>query len=190
MPIYKDVLGRPQSKNTISVFGAKYGTPNTGGYFSLRGTNDYPSRKWDYTSYDVSHIVTEMEADGWQCTVDKDGYNAPRIQCTHIETQQLIDQITNNSNNKFANAERGFIRFGKCPKNGISINHRDNTPEYGVSVFEAEFVGKDYRLLLTDYLEVTYVSVANRPAYRVYGDIVGTGADGEPVLKVKKTIKL
>jgi hypothetical protein len=30
----------------------------------------------------------------------------------------------------------------------------------------------------------------DRDAYRVYGDVVGIGADGEPVLKITKLVKL
>lgn len=188
--IYRDAIGRPSSEATISVYGAQYGAAGTGGYLALSATSDAPSRRWDYLSHDVSHIVAEMESDGWQCVVGKDGYNAPIIQCTHIATQAVIDQAQKLSNDKFANAERGYIRFGKCPQDGRSINHRDNTQEAGVSVFEAEFVGKDYRLLVNNVLEVTYVSVMDRPAYRIYGEAVGTGADGEPVLRVTKSVKL
>jgi len=188
--MHKDCLGVLNATVSISVFGANYGAPGTGGYFATCTVNDYPNKKWDYVSYDVSHIVAEMEADGFDCVVDKDGYNAPRISCTHKDTQAMIDATAKKVNDKFAKAKKGYIRFGKCPKGGRSLNHRDQTLEYGVSVFEAEFVGKEYRLLLTDYLAVTYVSVKDRPAYRIYGDVVGTGADGEPVLKVKKSVKL
>jgi hypothetical protein len=189
-PIYKDSLGRPNATATISVFGADYGTPGKG-YLSLSAASDCPSRKWDYVSKDVTAIVDEMTSEGWECTVDQDGYGAPRIKCIHTATQALIDAAADQSNNKFANAQRGFIRFGKCPNDGYSINHRDKTPEAGVSVFEAEFVGKEYRLIFNNHiLESSYLSVADRPAYRIYGEVVGTGADGEPVLKVTKSAKL
>ena len=166
MAIYKDCLGRPDAKATISVFGDKCGQPGTG-YLALLSTSDCPNKKWDYLSRDVSHIVTEMESDGWRCVVSKDGYNAPKIYCTHIETQKVIDNQTQKSNDKFAKAERGYIRFGKCPKGGRSINHRDNTLEAGVSVFEAEFVGNEYRLLVTPVLECSYLTIKDRPAYRI-----------------------
>jgi hypothetical protein len=187
--IYKDCLGNPNSKATISVFGADYGRPGTG-HLTLSTVSDCPVRQWPYLSKDVSHIVADMEADGWECSVDQDGYGAPRILCTHLETQAAIDAAAAESDAKFANSERGYIRFGKCPKSGYSINHRDKTPEAGVSVFEAEFVGDEYRLILTPYLQVTYVSVADRPAYRVYGEIVGTGADGEPLLRVRRSKRI
>jgi len=189
MTIYKDCLGRPDSKAIISVFGANHGQPGAG-YLVLSTTSDCPEMKWPYTSRDVTHIVKEMESKGWECKVSKDGYNAPVIDCVHIETQKLIDGLTKQANDKFANAERGYIRFGDCPKSGRSYNHRDNIWEAGVSVFEAEFAGKDYRVLVDSVLQVSYLMVADRPAYRIYGKVVGTGADGEPVLKVTKKVRL
>ena len=151
MTLYKDCLGILNAKATVSVFGSNYGQIGTGSLV-LKTTNDCPeaNTRWPYISTDVL-----------------DGYNAPVINCIHIETQNAIDAKLQKANDKFANAELGYIRFGKCPKNGISINHRDNMPEDGVSVFEAEFVGKEYRLLLTDFLQVTYVSISDRPAYRI-----------------------
>ena len=190
MPIYRDCLGNPDATANISVFGASYGNPGTG-YLSLSATSDCPQRKWDYVSRDVSEIVAQMDAEGWHCTVDKDGYNAPIIRCTHIETRNHIDMEKAKDDVTFKNAERGFIRFGDCPKDGKSFNHRDRVYEDGVSVFEAEFAGKDYRLLFDNHvLMPSYLSVCDRPAYRIYGDVIGTGADGEPLIKVSKAVKL
>ena len=190
MPIYRDSVGRPNSKAVISVFGSFYGQPGTGGRLVLSTVSDAPKREWPYISSDVSNIIAEMEEEGWECVVTKDGYGAPRIHCIHIETQAVITAASQESDVKFASAERGFIRFGDLPANGRSINHRDKTPEAGVSVFEAEFVGTDYRVLVDSVLEVSYLLVRDRPAYRVYGDVVGIGADGEPLLRVTKTVRL
>lgn len=187
--IYVDAIGRPESKAIISVFGASYGKPGTG-RLSLASASNCPEREWPYVSKDVSGIVAEMESDGWTCTVTQDGYGAPLIRLIHTATQAVIDKAAVAAADKFANAQKGYIRFGKCPKGGRSVNHRDNTLESGVSVFEAEFIGKDYRVLVDSVLEVSYLSAKDRPAYRIYGEVVGTGADGEPVLKVSKTIKL
>ena len=90
----------------------------------------------------------------------------------------------------FKNAEKGFLRFGDLPKNGKSKNFANGNFEAGVSAFNAEFSGNNYRPILTDVLEVTYLNVVSRPAYRVWGKVVGTGADGEPLLKVTKFVKL
>jgi len=187
--IYKDSLGRPSAEARISTFGTKYGQPGTG-YFALGSISDAPSKRWPYESKDVSHIVTEMSAEGWDCVIGYDGYNAPVIDCIHRDTQAVINDTKSASESKFATAEKGFIRFGACPKSGYSINYRDNTPEKGVSVFEAEFVGKEYRVFVDPILEATYLHVMNRPAYRIFGEIVGTGSDGEPVVKVSKKVKL
>lgn len=190
MPIYRDSLGQPNSKAIISEFGAKYGQPGTG-RLVFKTISNAPDRQWPYVSRDVSGIVAEMEADGWQCSVEQDGYGAPRIICTHIETQALIDHAQSLSNAKFANAERGFIRFGDLPESGYSLNYRDNTQEAGVSVFEAEFSGSEYRILLsTQYEQASLLHFTDRPVYRVWGEVVGTGADGEPLLRVDRAVRL
>lgn len=133
----------------------------------------------------VDDICAKMAQNGWDCTVSKDGYNRPKIHCIHRETQAAIDAIKLDQDKKFKDAERGYIRFGKLPNCGKSRNHRDNTLERGVSCFEAEFSADgSYRLLLTPVLQVTYLTVFERDAYRLYGECVGSGADGEPVLRV------
>jgi hypothetical protein len=35
-------------------------------------------------------------------------------------------------------------------------------------------------------LEATWSAIKDRPAYRVYGEVVGVGADGEPVVRIEK----
>jgi len=75
-----------------------------------------------------------------------------------------------------------FIRHGAPPASGLSTNHRDGTPEEGVSVYEwkggeAQYVGWHF-------------AIAKRPRYRGTGRIVGWGSDGEPlvqILTIKKT---
>ena len=184
--IYRDTIGRPNAEANISIFGG----PMSPTYYSLSHVNDCPDRKWSGDT-DPAYIIAEMEADGWRCTLRKDGHNRPVINCIHLETQAAIDAANAQSEAKFAGAERGYIRFGALPKDGKSRNHRDSTFEAGVFCFDAEIAPDgSYRLLLTPVLEVSYLTVANRPAYRLYGDRVGTGADGEPLLRVDKTVKL
>mgnify|MGYP006987603846 CR=1 FL=1 len=105
-----------------------------------------------------------MEADGWQCTICKDRYGRAKIDCIHLETQAAID----------------------AAKAQVS-----DTLEAGVSCFDAEIAADgSYRLLLTDMLEVSYLTIADRPAYRLYGERIGTGADGEPLLRVDRAVKM
>lgn len=70
-----------------------------------------------------------------------------------------------------------FIRHGRPPEDGYSRNHRDGTEEDGVSVY------------LIDGSEVVYVGwyfgIAQRPAYRGRGTVVGFGSDGEPLVRIK-----
>ena len=184
--IYRDAIGRPNAEANISICGGLTGPA----YYSLSRVNDAPAHKWNGDT-NPADIIAEMEADGWRCTLRKDGYNRPVINCIHLETQAVIDAAKAQSEAIFADAERGYIRFGGLPGGGKSHNHRDNTLEAGVSCFDAEIATDgSYRLLLTPVLEVSYLTVADRPAYRLYGDRVGTGADGEPLLRVDKAVKL
>jgi hypothetical protein len=68
-----------------------------------------------------------------------------------------------------------FVRYGAPPE--VSRNHRDNCREDGVSVYAVR--GGKVRLVgwYFDFLE--------RPAYAGAGTVVGIGADGEPVVKIK-----
>lgn len=187
--IYRDALGRPEPRATICIFGSDYGKVGTG-YFSFCTTSDAPVAKWPYESKDVSHIISQMEEEGWECEVGRDGYGCPTIDLIHVETQKETKRLVSEAENKFAKAKKGYVRFGDIPKSGRSWNHRDNIPEAGVSVFEAEFVGKEFRVSVDSVLEVSYISVMNRPVYRIWGEVVGTGADGEPLLRVTRKMRV
>lgn len=184
--IYHDALGRPNSKATISIFGGIFSPA----YYSLSSVSDCAIRKWCGNT-PAEAIAAEMEADGWRCSIRKDGFGKPVIDCIHLDTQAVIDAAKAEETVKFAGAERCYIRFGAPPEEGHSRNYRDNKLELGVSCFDAEITEDgNFRLLLTPVLEVSYLTVADRPAYRLYGDRIGTGADGEPLLCVSHAIKL
>jgi hypothetical protein len=67
-----------------------------------------------------------------------------------------------------------FVRHAKPVE--VSRNHRDGITEAGMSVY------------MLDGEEVVYVGfwfeIAQKPAYRGTGRIVGWGSDGEPVVEV------
>lgn len=185
--IYRDAFGRPSARATISLFGCPPFSPR---HYSLTCASDCPSRSWDVET-PPEDIIAEMEAGGWSCSVRKNGYGEPVIDLTHIETQALIDEERSAQAASFDGAERGFVRFGNLPEGGRSRNHRDDRLEAGVSCFDAEFSPSGaYRLLLTPVLEVSFFSVSDRPAFRLYGERVGTGADGEPLLRVDRAVSL
>lgn len=184
--LYANALGCYEAKASVSAIGSKY-------CFSTVSDAEY--RSWQIAGTHaeiIGAIIDELERDGWTCTMRRDGFNHPALSCVHRDTQSAIDEIKNAQEAKFAGAEHGYVRYGTMPKCGYSINHRDNEREAGVSVFEAEFAadGSFRPILPTHVLEMSYVTVMDRQAYRVYGEVVGTGADGEPVLKVNKTRKI
>lgn len=183
--IYRDILGIPVSGATVSFSTDIF---SGGSAYRLHTTAENYSgiHKWD-GDIPVEEISQYLGGLGFDCSVGNDGYGRPLIKCIHQETQRLIDTTRATENEKFAGAERGYVRFGGIPEGGKSKNYRDNTLECGVSCFEAEFA-KDgsYRLILTPELEVSYLTVMWRDAYRLYGECVGIGADGEPVLAVER----
>jgi hypothetical protein len=186
--VYKNVLGLPESVGTISFVNTQ-NLFNEKSYFSFASATDAPSRKWaEGTS--AEEMTKDMENDGWTCEFKKDGFGKLCAACVHINTQKIIDAAKKSNAAIFKNAEKGFLRFGDLPKNGKSKNFANGNFEAGVSTFNAEFSGNNYRPILTDVLEITYLNVVSRPAYRVWGKVVGTGADGEPLLKVTKFVKL
>ena len=186
--MYKDCLGRPNAEATISYRRDTW-HPEMSGY-TLHSISDCPEKKWSKDTA-VETIISEMAAEGWECEVETDGFGFPRINCIHTETQNAIDERIKAQNDKFANAEIGYIRFGRLPKSGKSRNFRDGTEELGISCFEADIAADgSYRLHLTPALEITWLNVMDRDVYRLYGEVIGTGADGEPVLKVSKATKI
>lgn len=131
--IYKNPLGEPDPRATVSIFGGIFEAP----YYAMSVTSDAPIRKWAGDT-PVQDIVADMEADGWLCATHKNGLGQIVIDCLHAETQALIDEIKAKQTEKFAGAERGYIRFGELPEGGYSWNFRDDRPEAGVSCFDAE----------------------------------------------------
>ena len=84
-----------------------------------------------------------------------------------------------------------YIRFGAIPEGGRSYDNRNDQWEDGVSVYACERaetdedapedVGEAYYLAGT--MLQTVFALLTRDTYLVTGEQVGTGADGEPVLK-------
>lgn len=187
--IYTNSLGNPEAKATITATTDCCYTSKIK-YYSLSKSSNAPDKKWGADAT-AAEMVADMAANGWDCEVGHDGYGHIHINCVHTETMAVISGAKDAEEKKFEDAEKGYIRFGRIPMNGKSWNFRDNKPEAGISVFEAEFTKNgEYRVLVDDVLELSYLTVMDRDAYRVYGDVVGIGADGEPVLKITKRVKL
>lgn len=82
-----------------------------------------------------------------------------------------------------------YIRFGDIPEDERSYNHTDECYEDGVSVYAAEIesvpAGSDAAGMFVPVGSKTLqiLMLAQRDTYLVRGERVGTGVDGEPVLR-------
>ena len=180
-----DDLGRLQA-TAILAADKRLGTPTGAWYIdSITMELGRGVYRWDT----LAAAVEDLSSAGYEVSPAPINLGGD-YEVVHQATQAIISATEAAISDKFAIAEQGFIRFGTCPKSGKSRNNRDNCDECGVSVFEAQFAGASYRVKVDALLEPTYQILKHRPAFRVYGDVVGTGADGEPVLKIKKVVKL
>ena len=93
-----------------------------------------------------------------------------------------------------------FIRFGEIPENersGIFRGEDSIGEEIGVSVYDANIdevgnVSVGIPLPLTKSTLDTFIGFVeyqNRKCYLVDGEVVGRGADGEPLIQNVKVIK-
>lgn len=188
--IYKDSIGNYQSKCMISHFGGQYGK---GGYLSL-GTsainNPHDGMRWDNTPEKIALIAPWAAANGYVIIESKDDYGAYQATLTHRETELIASAQAKKTEKVFAGAERGYIRYGDIPAGGYSRNAATGELEKGVSVFYAEYAKNgEYRPLPKNNQQLGSLLTLiadKRPVYRVRGTEVGTGGDGEPVLKIKQ----
>jgi len=78
-----------------------------------------------------------------------------------------------------------FIRYGAPPASGRSTNAREGILEDGVSVYRAWMIPRGGLILDLRGMDViSSLCIANsgRPVYAVTGQVVGQGADHEPLL--------
>lgn len=168
----------------------------------------------------LEQIVSELEQNGWKCSIETDG-DATEIQCVYPGIDETIIELfykiynipaqiealdrsidpdlpsvfDANSKPELPNAEFGFVRFGKVPPYGVSVNFSEGVPEKGVSCFPTEIApnGNFQFTRMTSRLwesAMHFMDGNNRPLYRLYGDLVGYGSDGEPLLNVTKAEKI
>lgn len=152
------------------------------------------SNKEEYLAK-VEECITDMARIGFSVSSRRPSiFGEPfvSIDFVHTETKAAAEQEKQEVRNRRKSGEEGYIRFGEVPKSGKSYNHRDNFFEKGVSAYHAVFFPDgSYEVLYHNPFEMFGAhSYSNRPAYRLYGEEIGTGSDGEPVLKVIKAIRL
>ena len=89
--------------------------------------------------------------------------------------------------------EPGYFRFGKPPRSGRSWNYRDNAPEPGVACYSGWTLPNggvvlDWRNV--DVVSARMIWATGRPLYRIDGEVVDAGSDGEPCLDVRRSVRL
>ena len=74
-----------------------------------------------------------------------------------------------------------YLRFGDIPEGEQSTDHSSGRKESGVSVYASEKDDGVHYLCGTELQTVFFL--LDRPIYLVSGERVGTGADGEPLIR-------
>ncbi len=207
MKIYRDKMGYLQPNASISIMvipDTKIYSKDKGEfiepglqYFYFHTTSDAPAKKWYFEKGQeeatCKNIIDDLINDGWDCEVirHRGSNKIRRIDCVHIETKRQLDEQKKEEEKQLQGEyEQGFIRFGLPPKSGYSTNWATGETEPGVSVYKAKIYKTGTIVIDTPHYSAgTYHSLKNYPMYRVWGEIVGYGADGEPCLKIER-IKL
>ena len=164
----------------------------------------------------LEDIQTELKDSGWEASVDNEDISKEALVYYNLDAmrmlqglllerpQDYVDEICEHMPAycgevsqvpEIDGAEFGYIRFGAVPERGFSLNRYKGLPELGVSCFEAEVTASgDYKFIhlndnLVDAIH-SFECVSNLPVYRLYGERVGHGLFGEPVIKVTKAERL
>lgn len=163
----------------------------------------------------IKDIIAELEANGWESHSGEengvtDFYHAPTqialLQHLQDYSQSFLrelymypslDNDEIQPGPEIPGAQPAYIRFGELPKYGYSVNYACSLPEYGVSCYEAaitkngdcHFVNLNTRLYSELASPLGGHLDSGLPVYRLYGDLVGCGSDGEPLLRVTKAEK-
>ena len=195
--IFKNILGNPEPTATISGFGKigdktknisyGYGPPS---YWSLSTLAQTPLKGRRFESFDDALRFAEQE--GFEITTGKDLSGDPIAKLLHRPTQNILDELVSKQNNKWANAQNVYIRYGDIPASGRSRNYADGVLEKGVSVYRGKYLPETDEIMITPshhYQEFGELFIKDRPAYIVVGEEVGIGSDGEPLLSGVRKVK-
>ena len=164
----------------------------------------------------LEDVLAELKNNGWEASVDNRDIAKGTLVYYHLDTMRTLQGMLLDKPRDYVDeicehmpaysgemsqvpeidgAEFGYIRFDAVPERGFSLNRFKGLPEVGVSCFEAEVTANgDYKFIrLTDNLVDAISSFAGNselPVYRLYGEQVGHGSVGEPVIKVTRVERL
>lgn len=178
--IIKNSLGLPEPEAYISHFGLP-----ADGYYRISMAAEKPEAiDSKYPTLDAA--IAAAEKYGFELIHrGVDGRGDPMAKMIHSETKSALDALIAASDAKWTGAKPCYVRYGKLPKGGRSINHADGSLEAGVSVYYGERLPSgEARALPRSNMELAgALSLMDRQLYIVTGELVGTGSDGEPVLR-------
>ena len=103
-----------------------------------------------------------------------------------IEYNRLTAEIEARVAAMRSNAQPVFLRWGTPPKGGKSQNSRDGLNEAGVSAYHA-YLYPDGTIEIPNSTTAMIGAVSgffSRPAFLLKGQEIGSGSDGEPVVKM------
>lgn len=137
--------------------------------------------------YDGSAWIT-VTADGRVVDQNKP---IPGFVCETFSKSKLAEAIETVKNLKKAPFESAYLRFNNLPASGCSKNFATGTMEKGTSCYSLtwDLVNGCYTIS-GNALEGAMISyiLQRAPIYFIAGEEVGTGSDGEPLLKDPKIL--
>jgi hypothetical protein len=183
--IYRDSLGTPAPKAVIA------GTDSVldGGIkWSARGSHEL------YVTADCyEDLRDELRSLGWDCpdSAGTPGYVSVHLVVTHPATQAVLDAERAASAAKAEGATPCYLRYGDPPSGGRSRDQRDGSLEAGVSVYRGLLCRDGSVLLVAGRREhgAQSTMISDRPLYIVDGVEIGTGSDGEPLLRDARIVR-
>lgn len=115
---------------------------------------------------------------GWYAPTDED----------MLQWQQQAIALVQRWGHRLSDLEKPlYIRYGNLPKDGRSTNYVTGRKEQGVSVYPAKYDLETGAIVFDDaagvYNPGTLVFLMDRTPRLVTGQYVGTGSDGEPLLR-------
>ena len=139
---------------------------------------------WIEVSFEESELeIIDSWRNTWYSTPEE--WRSEALQFIKSQIASILNQV-----NKLEGMEKVYIRFGKPPSSGYSINYTTNQPEPGVSCYPGFKKGRKITLDLSGVDKVSALFLTDRTPYFVQGEVMGVGSDGEPCLNVDKIRKI
>lgn len=180
-PADRGEKGRDKIKTKIRINKGESAVENE--YFRIANSDDSPSNH--YIIYDKDGNKIKMGSE-WSTKPTTD-----EIEEWDTKAKKISKNIKNYENTTGLDASKEiYIRFGRPPKGGRSLNHATGEYERGVSVYRGEYNPETNKIGFApgsgSGAGVIPLILGGKTPYIISGQEVGFGADGEPLLKNAK----